>query len=173
MQVTDYISSNERKALLVVGFAMFIFATVGFIIYNITEHLERVEFYRQQDENRAQGKPSFSGPYCFPNKHPQKLLKIAAATGLTFFLLIFSKRFILSTVSTFIVLELFIAWYFSTQNEILYDESGNLQGIDRIFLEAGNFDLLVFSLSIILLFWQFSILLRVLIKSAQRKNVLP
>lgn len=171
--MSDFITHKERKALLIVGLATFIFSIAGFVSYNVKEDLKRAEYYRQQDENQAQGKPVFAGPYCFPDKHPHLLLKITGAASLTFLLLIFSKRYFLSTLSTFGLFGLFIAWYLATQNELRYVDWGIFQSIDRFFFKAGDFDLTVFILSIILLFWQFSILLRGLFKNSQIKNSLP
>jgi hypothetical protein len=45
--------------------------------------------------------------------------------------------------------------------------------VEQIRFVAHNYDYLAFSFALILLFWQISILLRMLIKTLQRKTELP
>ena len=76
MRIIEYISPTSRKLLLIVGLATFLCSISAFVIYQAKANYERDEYYRKQKENEAQGKPVFAGPYCFPDRHPDFLLKI-------------------------------------------------------------------------------------------------
>ncbi len=156
-----------------IAFIAFIFSIAGFIAYNNKDSNEREAYYRIQDEKKAKNEPVFSGPYCFPDRHPQLLRSIVLFVGATFFSLCFAKRYLLSFLFTIASLTSFIYWFVDTRKELVYDELGVIKGVNRIFYKAGDFDLTVFFLVSILFFWQISILLRMLIKTLQRKNELP
>jgi len=173
MKSIRYASNKEHKLLLAVALAAFIFSIAGFLSYTIKADNERSEYYRIQEENKANNKISFSGPYCYPDKHPQLLFSIILLVGSTFFSLYFTKRYLLSSLFTAASFTTFIYWFTDTRKALAYAESDLVKGIDRIFYNAGDFDLAVLLLVSILLFWQISILLRMLIKKSQKENVLP
>ena len=169
------ISKKEHKLLLAIAFAAFAFSIFSFVSYNVEAEIKRSEYFRQQEENRIQNKPVFSGPYCYPDRHPQFLFSIVLLIGVTFLSFCFAKLYLFSFFFTIASISRFIYQFFETGNEFLYDQLGILSGINRIFHYAGEFDpnIAVIFLLLILLFWQISILLRMLIKTSQRKNVLP
>jgi hypothetical protein len=68
---------------------------------------------------------------------------------------------------------MFVYWFFETRKSLSYDDIAIVEGLDRIFYNASDIDLAVFFLVSILLFWQISILLRMLIKTLQGKTELP
>ncbi|HEX8288824.1 MAG TPA: hypothetical protein VF556_12555 [Pyrinomonadaceae bacterium] len=173
MKANKYISKREHKLILLVAFASFIFSIAGSITYNIKADFARLEYYREQEENKAQNKPVFAGPYCFPDQHPEFLFSIILLVGLIFSSLCVTKRYLLSSIFTIASIAMFIFWFIDTRKELVYDELGIVKGVDRIFYKAGDFDLAVFFLVSILLFWQISILLRMLIKVLRKESVLP
>ena len=170
MKANKYISKKEHKLLLAIAFAAFIFSIAGSIAYSIKADIKRAQYYKEQEENKAQNKPVFSGPYCFPDKHPQFLFSIILLLGLTFSSLFISKRYLLSSLITIVTFSMFVDWFIDTKKLVSDNESPIVKGLERIFYNAGNIDLIVFLLVSILLFWQFSILLRMLIKTLQRKT---
>ena len=173
MNLKRFISDKEHKLLLAVACAALIFSISGYIAYTVKAEYDRSEYFRIQEENWLQNKPVFSGPYCHPDKHPGFLISIVLLLGATFFSLCFAKWYLLSTLLTIASFSRFVYWFFDTRKELIYDELGILTGINRIFYRAGDFDLAALFLLSILLFWQISILMRILIKSSPGKNVLP
>jgi len=167
------ISNNERRLLLAVAFAAFIFSIAGSIVYSVKADIKRSEYFKEQEENKVQGKPVFSGPYCTPDRHPQLLSSIILLVGATFFSLLFAKRYLLSFLLTIAALTKFVYWFIDTKKQMSDDIADFFKGIDRIFYNAGGFDVAVLVLLSILFFWQISILLRMLIKTLQRKTGLP
>lgn len=173
MKVSEYISKRERKLILIVAFAAFIFSIVGSIVYSVKADIKRTEYFREQEENRKQGKLSFSGPYCTPDRHPQFLSTIILVVGAMFFSICLTKKYILSFLLTITALSRFLSWLIYSRKQLFDDVSDFVHGIDRVFYNAGTFDLTVLLILSILFFWQISILLRMLIKTLQRKTELP
>ena len=173
MTANNFISNKEHKLLLAIAFAAFIFSIAGLITYSIKAGMKRSEYFRQQEENRAQNKPSFSGPYCSPDRHPQLLFSIILLVGTTFFSLCITKRYLLSFIFTIASLTKFIYWFADSRRQLFDDVSEFVKGVDRIFYNAGAFDLAVLFLVSIIFFWQISILFRILIKTLQGKSELP
>ncbi|MDQ3321893.1 MAG: hypothetical protein M3525_05590 [Acidobacteriota bacterium] len=62
---------------------------------------------------------------------------------------------------------------FDTKKTLFSLEITNVEGLDGIFYNAGDYDLITLLLVSILLFWQISILLRMLIKTLQKEKALP
>lgn len=173
MRDTEFISKRERRLILLIAFAAFIFSIVGFISYTVKEDIKRTEYFREQEENRRQNKPSFAGPYCFPDRHPELLASIIWLVGATFFALCVARKYFLPFLLTIASLSRFLSWLVSSRNQLYDDISDFVKGVDRFFYNAGNFDLAVLLFLSILFFWQISILLRILIKNLQRKTALP
>ena len=173
MNVNRFVSNKEHKLLLAIAFAAFIFSIAGSIAYSIKADIKRAEYYKEQEEDKDQNKIVFSGPYCFPDRHPQLLLTIVLLVGTTFFSLCFAKIYLLSFLLTIASLTKFIYWFIDSRRQLFDDVSEFVKGVDRVFYNAGSFDVIVFILVSILFFWQISILLRMLIKTSLRKTDLP
>jgi hypothetical protein len=175
MKAKSESSDTEKKILILIAFAAFAFSIFSFVSYNIEAEIERTEYFRQQEENRIQNKIVFSGPYCYPDRHPQFLFTIILLVGLTFLSICLAKLYLFSFFFTIASISRFIYQFFETRDDFNYDQLGIFSGVNRIFYYADKFDpnLAVNFLLLVLLFWQISILLRMLIKTSQRKNVLP
>lgn len=166
-------SNKEYRVILAIAFAAFIFSIAGSIAYAIKADVKRSEFYKEQEANEAQHGYSFSGPYCTPDRHPQLLVSIVLLVGATFFSLCIAKKYVLSTLLTTASLTRFIHWFVETRDLFNAGVLDSVRGIDRIFYNSGFFDITVLFLISGLLFWQISILLRMLIKNTHRKIELP
>lgn len=167
------ISNTEHRLLLALAFAALIFSISGYVSYTAKADFERSEYFRIQEEKMARNELVFSGPYCHPDRHPQLLFSIVFLSGATFLSVCFAKWYLFSSLFTVASLSRFGYWFFDTRKQLVYDELGIAKGINRVFYNVGDSDLATFLLFSILLFWQISILLRMLIKTSQRKNVLP
>ena len=174
MKAKYLISNKEHRLFLAVAFAAFIFSISGYISYTVKADFERSEYFRIQEEKMARNELVFSGPYCHPDRHPQFLFSIVLLSGAVFLSLCFAKLYLFSFFFTIVSISRFIYRFFETGNEFFYDQLGILSGINRIFHYAGEFDLniVVLFLLSILLFWQFSILLRILVKTFQKNKKL-
>ncbi len=58
MKSIRFTSNKEHKLLLAVAMAAFIFSIAGFFSYTIKADIERSEYYRIQEENKANSKIS-------------------------------------------------------------------------------------------------------------------
>lgn len=173
MKAKRIISNKEHKLLLVAAFAAFIFSIVGYVGYVTKAEYEREAYFRLQAEKEARNEIVFAGPYCYPDKHPGFLVSIVLLLGAAFFSLCFAKWYLLSSYLTVASFSRFVDWFFDTRKLLSVSERQPAEALDNIFYNAGEVDLTVCLLVSILLFWQISILLRMLIKTMQRKSVLP
>lgn len=172
MKSEPFITNKEHKLLLAAALTAFVFSIAGYIAYSIKADNERSEYFKRQEENKAQNKPVFAGPYCFPDKHPKFLFSIILLAGSIFLSLCFAKKYLFSFSFTAAAMTRYYFWFIDTQE--LFDTKLNApEHINRFFYNAGGFDFAAFLLVSILLFWQISILFRILIKSLQRKFELP
>lgn len=169
----NYISGKERRLFLAIASLILFFSIVSLVYYNVKADYERSEYFRLQEESIANGGISFAGPYCFPDPHPKFLLLIVTASGITLLLAYVSRGYFLNFLSASGLFALFINWFIKTSRIIAYDSEVDFEGLDKLFYKANAFDFVVFLLVLILFFWQFSILLRILIKTSQRKFELP
>ncbi|MBA3334382.1 MAG: hypothetical protein H0T08_02105 [Acidobacteria bacterium] len=159
MKANNYISKTEHKLLLTVAFTAFIF-----VLTIIT--LQVVVSYNYSVSNNR-----FSGT--------NDTIKIPLFHFLTLFIfiaLLKTKRFLLP-----LFLTVFYAFVFIYGLSVRYN-AGRVGGeefspkvafLDQVYRGADNFDYIAAVFISILLFWQISILLRMLIKTLQRKTELP
>ncbi len=177
MKANNFISKKEHKLLLIVAFTALILSIVGSIAYSTKAENKRAAYSKEQDEKIARNEPVFSGAYCSPDKHPQFLFSIILLSALTFSCLWVAKRFLLCYLLSFLLtiasLSRFVYWYFDTQELFSSIGKDSVKGFDGFLYNAGDNDLVVLLLVSILLFWQIFILLRMLIKTLQRKTELP
>lgn len=173
MNDAQTISKREHKLLISLALAVFVFSYAGYISYTVEADRKQADFYRQQEENRARGLPTFSGPYCYPDRHPLRLLIIVGLTLFTFVAVCVAKTYVFSFLLTIFALSRFVFWFTDTRRDIAYSNSDFFTGVDRFFYKAGIFDLLTLSLILALAFWQISIHLRILRKRVREKEMLP
>ncbi len=169
----EIIPKPERKLLLIFSLALFIFSFASLSAYTIKEEIERNAYFKKQAEDEAKGLGSFSGPYCFPDKHPQFLLLNLLLAGLIFVTLFSARIQIFSVFFSGYLISRFAFWFYDTQKMLSNNEFFEPQGLNNFFHKATNFDLLTLSTLSLLCFWQISILLRILIKTTQKEQNLP
>jgi hypothetical protein len=160
MQANKYISKQEYKFLLIFAFTIFGFA------FSISL-AELIENYRQASYQTQFEFSNCAIQFSFPLAYLSSIFIITA--------LFFTRKFLLSsflTVSYILLIVYAIYFRFETFADSMFGE------LDFGFLEQMNqvvyyYDFIIFTFTFILLFWQISILLRILIKTLQRKNDLP
>jgi hypothetical protein len=86
-------------------------------------------------------------------------------------------KLIFSAFVIFLLTIFFDWWFFDTQQIISYAAQNHpnyeFKTFDFILISASIYEVVTLALTNILLFWQISILLRMLIKTSQKENVLP
>ncbi len=157
MKANKYVSKKEHKLLLIVAFIAFIFVALTFCGDLIKDH----------NYNR-EGGFSGSGPLVIPLLH--------FLTLFIFIALFKTKRFLLSSFLTVFYAIVFIYGLSARYNGSRLggeEFSPKVDFLDQVYRGANSFDYLASLFISILLFWQISILLRMLIKTTRRKNELP
>jgi hypothetical protein len=155
MKANKYISVGEHKSLLCVSFIAFVFVLLIFVsdFYNI--NTDSSSIFPQTN-------------YTLPGLH--------FFTLFIFLALLKTKRFLLSSLLT-----AFYAVVFIYALSLRYDGarlggeefSPKVDFLDKVYRAATDYDYIAAIFISILLFWQISILLRMLIKTLQKENVLP
>ncbi len=156
MKANKYISESEHKLLLTFAFISFVLAYSNFA-YQIVDHFTKpkalFEFY---DMKRASFIPLFN-----------------FLTLFIFIALFKSKRYTISSLLTLFSFVIFGYEFYRGVKILVYTPIPELNIIEKLLLIANYFDYIVFLIVSILLFWQISILLRMLVKTLQTKNELP
>lgn len=129
--------------LILIAFSLVASASslAGLIYFNVNEENKRQAYFQEQDEKRALGEPTFSGPYCYPNPHPQILTKIVLATLLTFCLLLFSRNPAWAFPSAIFSFGMFPYWYLQTQRDLELASLYEPVWFDRYLLDASVLDI--------------------------------
>lgn len=173
MKPNNYISKREYKILLSFTFSIFVFVLLVFTTQSIKAYNCEVAQDQQQLKNKAEGSSSSrqscaDGAFFAPGLHL-----------LTFFIFISlfkTKRVLLSSFLTIFYAFIFINYLsVSFYANFLGGEefSPKVGFFHRVYQAANSFDWIAAFFISILLFWQISILLRMLIKTIQRKPELP
>lgn len=173
MKANKYISKTENILLLIFAFLVFGFVLSVFTSQVISSYNYSISEEQSELKSQADGKPhprfsGFNGPNVIPGLH--------LLTLFIFIALLKTKKFLLSSFLTVFYAIVFIyglSARFNGRRLGGEEFSPKVDFLKQLYLEADSFDYLVFLFVSILLFWQFSILLRMLIKTLQRKNVLP
>ena len=161
MQANKYISKREHKLLLLVTFLSFSFVFTVFACQVFQTYYDFIVNISPQFSGGA-------GAFRVPGLH--------LLTLFIFIALLKTKRFLLPSFLT--VLYTFVFIYGLS---VRY-KAGQLGGeefspkvafLDQVFRAANSFDYLAAFFISILLFWQISILLRMLIKTLQKETALP
>lgn len=160
MKTDEYISKQEHKFLLVIACLLFGFAllcSLGELLENYHQSVSQSQFEFSDCSIR------FSFPFAY-------LLSVFIVVAL-----FFTRRFLLSSLLTFsyILLGVCVVYFrFEAYAENPLGEL-NFEFLKQLDLVVFYYDYIIFTLAYVLLFWQSSILLRMLIKTLQRKNRLP
>lgn len=172
MKLNGYISNREHKALLIVAFLAFIFVLSVFTAQIAGDYNDLVSETQKNLNEQFGGNRNIRFSNCSP------AIRMGAFHFLTFFIfvsLLKTKRFLLSSFSTLLYAFIFIYGLFVRVRYSGFDSDSFLNSslIEQFYLVARDFDFPAAFFISTLFFWQISILLRMLIKTSQRENVLP
>lgn len=172
-----FISEKERKLLLTLAFLCFLFSIFNFSGCLINKYNSYVSEKQSDMEAQANDDVHFA-IYSFERPPLNPLFSFVNIFLLSFaFINLYkSKRFLLSSFFTSISFYFFIYLIIDTRRLIGAEEEDStlpLTNLDRIIYKASYLEFACYLTVSILLFWQISILLRMLIRNSQRKNVLP
>lgn len=142
------VKQSVRRLILIVASFAFLSTLAGCIAYDVSSTIKRDAYFQEQEQNRLNGLPSFSGPYCYPDSHPALLLKICGLSGITLLCSFAFMNPVWSMFTAFFTLSRFPLWYFETQRLLTDSPFYQPQGYDRFLINAGVFDLLGASLTI-------------------------
>ncbi len=171
MKANNYISRKEHKSLLIVALITVVIAFSNITFQGVEKYNNSVSEKQEKLEKQANGQPTFEF-YDFVRASSIPFLNL-----LSFFIFLTlykSKRFIISSLLTLLIFTPFVyEFYLGFRFILFYNQLPELSFTKLLFSFANCFDYLVFLLISILLFWQISILLRMLIKTLQEKTELP
>ncbi len=173
MKANNYISKKEHRLLLIVAFLAFVFVASTFcwdIIrdYNYFVSKEQQSLEHLANYNRVGGISGSSQITVMPLLH--------FLTLFIFLALLKTKKFLLPLFLTVFYATVFIYGLSASYYESLLggeEFSPKVDFFTRVYRVADGSDYLAAFFISILLFWQISILLRMLIKTLQRKTELP
>lgn len=173
MRANKYISRAEHKLILIVALLVFIFPISILSFKFIQDYNHGIYEAQQELKYQANGKI----PLRFAVDSINHSVPIAYLLSVFIFIaLLKPKKFLLSSFLTFCFVILIIyGIYFRFEHIFAESMFGKLNSgfIEQMQIVVYDFDYTVFALAIILLFWQISILLRMLVKTTQRKLELP
>jgi hypothetical protein len=171
MKVNKYISKRENFLLLTFAFLFFGFIALTFA--NNSLHSYNPSVSEQFEDSNSY--PSNQHRLSYPIETHQ-IPGLHFFTLFIFIVLLKTKRFLLSTLLTIFYAIVFV-YGLSVRFTSIHlggDEfAPKVNFLDQIYFEANGFDYSAAVLISILLFWQISILLRMLIKTLQRTPELP
>ncbi len=178
MKANNYISKSEHKLLLFFAFIIFVLAFSSFTSQIIENYNKSVSVKQEELKEKANYIKTNEVNFEFyiltrADPRPFYSLFIILLSLFTFLALLKTKKFLLPSFSTSFSFLIFFAWFFYFNNTINNNETQPPNLSTRLLIIATFFDYLVFSLVSILLFWQISILLRMLIKTLQKEKALP
>lgn len=133
--------SKIRRVFIAISFLTFASSLAGYISYDVHSTLKRDAYFREQDENLAKGLPSFAGPYCFPDSHPQLLIKIVFLSLITFIVLALLKKPVWSLPFAILTFGMFPYWFLETQSTLALSSSYIAKGVNAYLIHAGLFDI--------------------------------
>lgn len=176
--VMKYISDKERKPLLALSFLYLLLSVFSFTNYVISSYNSYVS--EQQIELKAKANGIYFSIYSFESAPLNPIFSFANIFFASLACINFykSKNFLVSFCCPFVSFCFFILLLIGTRQMINAegvdsDLSLSLTGLDKIIYKTNYFDLTCYLTVSILLLWQISILLRMLIKTQQMKSVLP
>jgi hypothetical protein len=168
-----FITIIEHKLLSYAAMIAFIFSVASLVSQFIGAYNDGVQIEQSRLAHQANSEMFFE-PFYFYGGYPQYLIFLILLLGLNYLFIINARRFLFASLTTFFSFLFFVKWFIYTREGLSEMEGvSHIKGLESFFFQAGNFDLIVLLLVSILLFWQISILLRMLIKTVQRKYVLP
>ncbi len=139
-----------RLLTITLASTIVLFSALSLVSYLIKADQARNDYYREQDEER--GGVTFYGPYCYPDRHPQFLLTVAAINFFMLAGLCFARTALLTVLLPIPSLAAFAYWFMSTQEMLAVNETKpELVTLDRYLYSASALDVGVLSLLLVIL----------------------
>lgn len=139
----------KRRTLLAIVALAFGFSAFGFLSYTVSAEMERAAYFREQETRRAEGKIVFSGPYCYPDRHPGFLFKMTFLIGITTLVIAFGKGNIFPTALLLLTTWIYGGWYSETQERLAMSEYYVPVGFESYFLNASFHDVVAVGLVVL------------------------
>lgn len=150
------------------------FSVASSSAYKARDDAERAAYYQEQEETKANGGITFSGPYCYPDRHPGFLFGITVLIGGATFCLFWFKSPLWSMPASLLAFLMYPYWYWWTWRAISMVESvDSIKGLDLYLYKANGFDLVVFSLLSLVIFIQSALVVRMISIFVKRGQPLP
>lgn len=137
----------KRKTLLAIMALAFGLSVFSFVSHQVRSGMERAAYYQEQEERRAKDGMIFSGPYCYPDPHPKRLLLLAFLTGVTALAIAYGKGNILPATLLIVITYMHGRWYRDTQETLAMAELYVPRNYDSFFLNASILDLAAIGLT--------------------------
>lgn len=173
MKANSYISKKEQKLLLLVAFIVFVFVALAFS-YDI---IKDYNYFVDKEQQRLEYLANYNREGGISGSHSTAVIPALHFLTLFIFLaLLKTKRFLLSSFLTVFYAIVFIYGLSARYNGSRLggeEFSPKVDFLDQVHRAANSFDYFAALFISILLFWQISILFRMLIKTLQRKTELP
>jgi hypothetical protein len=132
--------TTYRRKFLTISFLAFVSAFGGCVSYEVRADIKRDAYFREQAQDRANGLPNFTGPYCFPDPHPRILRSIVLLTFSVFALLFFCRNSLMALPAAILSFSAYPFWYRDTKSNLGMAELYEAKGIDNYLLNAGTLD---------------------------------
>jgi hypothetical protein len=171
MKTKDYLSQTERRFLITFALITAVFAFVNFGSFTAERFNQTVEEEQAELRDKANDDYIYFCALSAPDYRPFYRFSFVFFT-LFIFLILWARKYFISTFFTLLHFLIIIFWIIET-NKLIGNDKHYMPGIPRWLKIAGFADYFLFLSVSILLFWQFSILFRILIKRLQRKSELP
>lgn len=166
--------SKLKKFLSVISFSAFSFSILSFFAYLIITYNNQVSYNQSQISADFNSGLKIFCSHCRPEYSPLFPLLLILLSGLVFLSLVRIRKLYLAFFFIDFTFFSFAYWFFNlVKGMIENDGAAGLTRYELFFKFANGFDLIAFICISILFFWQISYLLRMLIKTLQRKNKLP
>ena len=159
----------NRRICLVVSIIAFACSLASWVTYSAQENAKREAYYKEQEELKARGEMTFSGPYCYPDRHPRFLLLLSTFSVSGLLVLLIAKNVIWALPAFLSGLLMFPYWVWTTRWALSMAENpGVVEGLDRVLYRANSFDLATATCLSLLVVYQ-----SVLLFNAMRTAVTP
>lgn len=170
MKAENHTSLKEHKTLLGVVLLWTVIVILCFCSEVITNYNESVAAQQKELAILAGVKP---GPSFSISAIYKPILEIHLLSFLIFTTLL-KKRFFISLLTTFCYFIFLVKALINRFNNFVNEDFwARTDFLSKIDIAASGLDLFAFVFLLTIFFWQSSILLRMLIKTIKRKNILP
>ncbi len=160
----------QRKILILFASLAFGFSLWSLVTYTTRETAKREAYFQEQEKAASEGSVVFSGPYCFPDRHPQFLMLCSLLLLINLISMIGLRRPALPFLFAISAFAVFPFWFYATRQAIAMNETVPPLAWDRILYRATEFDVFVFGLVTIIVTWQGALFLGWMVSVNKRES---